>query len=240
MASFVETDPAEQDGALIQLRAYLAQHEARRGTRLPPERELCRTLGVSRSALRKALALLETEGRIWRHVGRGTFVGNRPLESMLAPGAVIDRVNPAQVMEARMHIEPELARLAALHATRSDLEEMRRCMTKSRQSRSWRVYETWDNNLHRAIACATHNPLLLSLFDSLNAVRRAVVWGRLRATRLPAPEHHSFDDHEALVDAIAERDLEGAAACMRAHLCNVRARLTGNGVQPARSSASAR
>lgn len=213
------------DGALVQLRAYLTQHGLGRGERLPPERELCATLGISRTALRHALAQLEAEGRIWRHVGRGTFVGNRPLEGGIDLGAVTNKVNPAQVMEARLHVEPELARVAALHATAEDLREMQYCMAQSRRSRSWRVYETWDNNLHRAIACATHNPVLLALFDSLNAVRRAVVWGRLRATRLPTPQHHSFAEHERLVGAIAERDLAQAAACMHAHLQSVRENL---------------
>ncbi|TIW47875.1 MAG: GntR family transcriptional regulator, partial [Mesorhizobium sp.] len=61
--------------ALVQLQAYLAQMDHAGETRLPAERELSESLGVSRGDLRKALAVLEKDGRIWRHVGRGTFVG---------------------------------------------------------------------------------------------------------------------------------------------------------------------
>ncbi len=64
--------------------------------------------------------------------------------------------------------------------------------------------------------------MLLALFDTLNSVRRAVVWGRLRSNKLkPDPDHHSFAEHEALVEAIAERDMERAAENMRRHLESV-------------------
>ena len=68
--------------------------------------------------------------------------------------------------------------------------------------------------------------LLLGLFDVLNAIRRTVVWGRLRADGArPPKDHHSFTDHQRIVDAIADRDLGGAAAAMRAHLQQVERRL---------------
>ena len=68
----------EAQGALIQLRAYLTQQNLPASTRLPAERELCEILGVSRGELRKALAILEGHGELWRHVGKGTFIGARP------------------------------------------------------------------------------------------------------------------------------------------------------------------
>ena len=91
---------------------------------------------------------------------------------------------------------------------------------------TWRQYENWDNRLHRPVAEASHNALLLALFDTLNAVRRTVVWGRLRndVDRPPA-DHHSFREHEAFVDAIGDRDLAAATAAMDRHLHAVQANL---------------
>ena len=63
------------NGALVQLRAYIAQGGFAVDDRLPPERVLCETLGVTRSGLRRAFAVLESEGSVRRHVGRGTFIG---------------------------------------------------------------------------------------------------------------------------------------------------------------------
>lgn len=209
----------EEEGALTQLRAYLAQAELMEDARLPPERQLCQALGISRAELRKALAQLEAEGQLWRHVGKGTFVGSRPIDTFADLAAITKRTNPAEVMRTRLLIEPVVARLAALSATSEQIAEMRLCLRKSRAAPSWRQYENWDNRLHRVIAESTQNTLLLALLDTLNAVRRAVAWGRLRHNKVkPDPDHHSFAEHDALVDAIEDRDMDRAAKAMRRHL----------------------
>ena len=113
-----------------------------------------------------------------------------------------------------------------MHATAGDLRRLTACLLGARRAETWRQYETWDNRLHRAIAEAAHNPALTAVFDTLNAVRRTVVWGRLHddAPRPPA-DHHSFAEHDAIVAAIGERDRAAAAARMRLHLQNVEALL---------------
>lgn len=212
--------------ALVQLQAFLAQMDISGETRLPAERELCESLGVSRGDLRKALMVLEKDRRIWRHVGKGTFVGSGPVEETIGISEIAGRTNPADVMRARLIIEPEIAREAALHATLDDIAAMRRSMIHTRDAATWRQYENMDNLLHRQIAQASRNNVLLGLFDVLNAVRRTVVWGRLRSDGAhPPADHHSFADHEHIVDAIAERDMAGAAAAMRLHLQQVERRL---------------
>lgn len=223
-----DVDSATRSGAhaaLTQLQAFLAQENPPTNTRLPPERELCEILGVRRSELRKALAIMEEEGQLWRHVGRGTFVGARPTEPTdLA--ALAARTNPAEVMRTRILIEPEIAREAALHASAANVEAMREVMSKSREAENWRQYESLDNNLHRLIADASRNEVVVALFDALNAVRRAVVWGRLRSSHeRPPADHHSFAEHERIVAAIAERDRDGAADAMRIHLMTVQRKL---------------
>jgi GntR family transcriptional regulator, uxu operon transcriptional repressor len=212
--------------ALTQLRAYLAQRDAAE-TRLPPERELCDILGVSRGELRKALAIMEHEGRLWRHVGKGTFIGGRPDREAADLRTIAARTNPAEVIRTRLIIEPEIAREAALNATSDEIATMHTMMQRSREAQSWRQYESLDNHLHRQIAESTHNTVVLMLFDALNVVRRTVVWGRLRAQHSrPPDDHHSFAEHERIVAMIAERDRDGAARAMRDHLRSVESHLT--------------
>lgn len=212
--------------ALVQLQAFLAQMDLSGETRLPAERELCESLGVSRGDLRKALMVLEKDRRIWRHVGKGTFVGSGPVEETIGISEIAGRTNPADVMRARLIIEPEIAREAALHATLDDIAAMRQSIAHTRVAATWRQYENVDNLLHRQIAQASRNNVLLGLFDVLNAVRRTVVWGRLRSDGAhPPADHHSFADHENIVEAIADRDMSGAAAAMRLHLQQVERRL---------------
>jgi len=216
-AAFPETGGG---AALDRLRAFLG--EVPLDGRLPPERDLAVTLGVSRAELRKALSALERDGVLWRHVGKGTFLGSRPIDTVADVAAMTRRTNPSEVMQARLSLEPEIVRLAALNATAADVAEMRNCIARTHQAETWRQYEAWDNRLHRTIGEAAQNGLLLGLLDTLNAVRRAVTWGRLRQEPLrPSPDHHSFAEHDEIVQAIADRDPARAAAAMRAHLRSV-------------------
>jgi len=206
------------------LKEYLADQEFAMNGRLPPERELCIELGLSRGSLRKAMSVLEAEGQIWRHVGRGTFFGPRPILNLSDVEYLNEHSRPAEVFEARLAIEPQLAKLAALHATTSNFSEMRRCIRMCKSAGEWRIYESWDNNFHQAIAKATCNKLLISLFDTLNIVRRSTVWGQLRSTKLPPSDHPSFPEHEAIYEAIVGRDGDLAAHHMRDHLRTVKNR----------------
>lgn len=214
-------------GALVQLRAYIAQGEFARNDRLPPERKLCQHLGVSRSELRRAFTVLELEGAIWRHVGRGTFIGDGPGSGEHPSiSAIAKKTTPSEVMHARALLEPILTREAALHATAEDVEELRKIAAKARKANTWREYEALDNQFHRLIAESTQNTPLVAMFDQLNALRRTVVWGRLRKrTDHPPKDHHSFNEHDAILEAIENRDANLSETGMRQHLQSVIASL---------------
>jgi GntR family transcriptional regulator, uxu operon transcriptional repressor len=204
------------------LKCFIAEGALQHNARLPAERALCGQFGVSRAELRKALAVLEADGLIWRHVGRGTFVGAQPVLNLADIAYLGELASPAQVMIARIAVEPELARLAAVFGTRNDFDAILDWTRRCRTAQDWRSYEASDNNLHRAIARATHNKLLLHLFDTLNTVRRSTVWGQWRTTAGPGPDHFSFDQHDTIYQAITARDGAQAAEAMRNHLHEVR------------------
>ena len=207
------------------LKQFINDGAFRHNDRLPPERALSVQFGVTRTDLRKALAALEEDGLVWRHVGRGTFIGARPVVNLADVTFLGELASPSQVMTARIAIEPELARLAALVGARSDIEAIRHWARRCRTAPDWRTYEAADNNLHHTIARATHNKVLLYLFDMLNTVRRSTVWGQRRTTVRPPADHFSFDQHDAIHAAIAVRDDALAARLMREHLIAVRDRV---------------
>jgi len=207
------------------LRQFVTDSRFEHNARLPPERELCVTLNVTRGELRKALSDLEADGLVWRHVGRGTFIGSRPVLNLNDVGYLEKLARPMKVIEARLAIEPELARLAAIHGAKADFDEIWTCGQKCENARDWRSYEAWDNNFHLAIAKATHNKVLIHLFETLNVVRRSIVWGQLRSTNLPPRSHASFAQHDAIIAAISARDASGADSLMREHLLSVRDRV---------------
>lgn len=212
------------EGALVQLRAYIAQAQFDTNDRLPSERVLCDELGVPRSELRKAFAVLEADGSVWRHVGRGTFIGNGSSghSDVSSIAALAKRTNPREVMYARLVLEPMLAREAAMHATAEHVEELIKICRNSQVAKTWREYEALDNQFHSLIATTTQNTPLIAMFDQLNALRRTVVWGRLRdRPDHPPTDHPSFVEHQAILDAIENRDAGNACASMRKHLQSV-------------------
>ena len=215
--------------AAILLESYIEDQRLAPQARIPPERQLCEELGISRGELRKALSVLEAEGKIWRHVGRGTFVGSRPLDRMDEIAALITRTNPAEVMQARLLLEPGLARIAAIQATTADVDRMRLCSKRKDAAVDWYTYERWDGGFHQAVAEGAHNTILLTLFNALNTVRDATEWGRLRKSRLKdAHRQRSSRQHLAIIDAIISRDQEQAETAMRDHLKSVQKSLLGS------------
>ncbi|MDU8944758.1 FadR/GntR family transcriptional regulator [Ovoidimarina sediminis] len=221
----------EASATLDALRGMLAGQAYRPGDRLPPERELKDRLGVTRTALRKALDALEREGLIWRHVGKGTFVSGPITGSQLNSLSDLSRtVSPLHMMRTRLALEPAIAREAAINASPAGLASIESSRDAARAAQSWDDYEANDDIFHRAIAEATGNTLLLALFDQLNQVRRAVAWDTVvRSSDCPAPDHTSFAEHDAITAAIAARNATAAHTAMSAHLGSVSARLFGDG-----------
>lgn len=222
---------AETSKAHQQIRSFIDQGGYAPGDRLPAERELIDSLGMSRTTLRKGLETLEREGSIWRHVGKGTFVASRSTVDNGFPelSTVSQQVTPVQMMRARLALEPAIAKEAAANATAASVARLHQVCENTHSANSWDTYEKNDDALHRAVAEAAGNVLLLSLFDHLNQVRRAVAWAQvIRVSDKPSRDHKSFIEHDLLIKAIEARDPVAAHSAMRDHLNSVAARLYGD------------
>jgi DNA-binding FadR family transcriptional regulator len=192
-------------------------------SKLPPERTLSQTLKVTRPRLRKALARLEADGKIWRHVGKGTFVGQPPIERELQISLLAETTNPMEVMEMRLVIEPRLAGFAAMRATPSLIAKMYRCIEKSEPPIDTHVYELWDATLHRIIAEAAQNNLLLSVLNIVNAMRKDPLWGELKELAVNPEKMRVYtDQHLRTIEAIEARNVRTAERLMTEHLDLVR------------------
>jgi GntR family transcriptional repressor for pyruvate dehydrogenase complex len=219
-----ESIDAASQRALSGLRALLAQHAAFPDRPLPPERDLATDFGVGRGSIRRALSILEAEGRIWRRQGKGTFAG--PARPSAAPtfAALASRTNFIEVMEARLHLEPSLAALAATRASAEQLAMLRRLVKETKQRQRAAAedpdgLELWDGALHRGIAEAAGNRLLLDIFELIDTIRVDPAWRTLRQRARTLDLLHGYSqDHDAIVRAIEERDPAAAATAMRGHL----------------------
>lgn len=187
--------------------------------RLPPERELSERFSVSRRTLRRALESLEAEALIWRHQGKGTFMGQPPDPTGALAAEIAGETHPLEVMEARLCIEPQLAALCAARANPADVGRMRALAARVVTAPDPDATELWDGALHRLIARTARNRPLLTAFSLLDEIRSKEGWRTLRSRARSAETLHVTDrQHHAIIDAIAAGAPEAAHALMRDHL----------------------
>lgn len=226
----IDSHRVERNDAQQQLKSFIDAGGYAPGDRLPAERELITSLNMSRSTLRKGLDALEREGTIWRHVGKGTFVSG-PEDADIFPGLkkLSQQITPVQMMRARLSLEPAITREAAANASAEAVRGIRDARDRAVSATTWDAYEAADDAFHRAVAEATGNVLLRSLYEHLNQVHRAVTWRQVvRKSDAPPREHTSFAEHDSILAAIEARDPVAAHSSMRNHLNSVSARLFGD------------
>lgn len=193
------------------------------GGRLPPERDLAIEFGASRSSVRKALKKIQAQGMVWRHVGKGTFVGRAPdfYEDLERRSGI--SATPREIFEARLGIEPLVAGSAALSASRRDLDSLWNSVEQLENACDWSEFEIWDRSFHRSVAVATQNLVFLSILETINSLRQSELWTRVTLPDLNSrTQRENTAMHRRIVEAVARQDMHGAAREMRMHLDMVR------------------
>ncbi len=169
---------------------------------------LARTLGVSQTPIRRALAILEAEG----------LVTNSYLSGFTA-SARLTRSEFADLFELRQLIEPAAAGLTAKRATPDQVDEIVRLGREmaGRASRGelvdYSAFARLDSQFHGAIVEATGNGMLRRSFEMMHA---HVHMFRLLFDRAITSE--AVAEHDAVIDAITRHDAPQAALAMRHHL----------------------
>lgn len=187
--------------------------------RLPTERELSESMGVGRRAVRFAMDQLLAEGLIWRKQGKGTFAGQAPDKTQMLAAEIVGETNFAEVMEARMCIEPTLAAMSARHALPADIDRMRNLARRTLEAVDPASIELWDGALHRLIARTASNKPLFTAFSMIDEIRANASWRGLRSKARSLETLKISDaEHHAIIDQIDAGNPQGAEAAMRGHL----------------------
>lgn len=187
--------------------------------RLPPERILCRELGVSRMSLRKALDALSQEGVIWRHVGKGTFIGGAPGSVHSNPANLGALTTLSDLLEARVNIEPACTRLAALRAEPRHLRLMEQYCLRASEAKDWNSWDEWDDLFHRSLAESGGNAILIGMMDFLLNAKRRSKWCIRNAVAFdPGLAAHYTSQHRKILFYVTKRDGARSEQAMRAHI----------------------
>jgi DNA-binding FadR family transcriptional regulator len=197
----------------------IASGELGHGARLPTERQLCETLGVSRIALREATQVLKMLGVLDSSPGRGTIVSaSAPYAAIQLMSLLVGTSRDAllHLIEARRVIEAAAARLAAQRADDAELDTMEACLERQHAALGDPVrFSEEDMVLHRTMVAAGHNPVLLQMLD---AVARSLWSARLQTGTIPGRLEKAYGFHSRLLAALRQHRPALAERVLLEHL----------------------
>jgi GntR family transcriptional repressor for pyruvate dehydrogenase complex len=199
------------------------------GSRLPSERELAETFGVSRPTVREAMVALEIQGFLEIRHGSGIHVTRIAPKSEGDGGLDLD-VGPFELIEARRAVEAEAAALAAISITDAEIAELEHLLAEMERGSSVEhdpgagpsEAERADRRFHVLIGQATRNSALVGVVEMLWDMRyRSPLCIEVLARAHAAGDRPRIGEHRAILNALIARDPKAARAAMREHLTRV-------------------
>lgn len=209
-------EPIQNQKAYVQvasqLRRYILEGKLKPGDKLPPERVLAEQFGTSRPPIREALSALEMLGLVETRTGYGTVVKLIPQESMPISSVAGDS-SPYDVLEARLSVEPAIARIACQRASEQDLQTIESILGQLKAAQAAQDYDAYnrvDADFHLALAKATHNEMLDKVGLVINVGMREKLWQTLKRSSLKIPSHieRYTNEHEAIFQSLMARNAD--------------------------------
>ncbi len=203
------------------LAARIAAGEPKVGERLPSERDLAQTFGVSRPTVREAVIALELDGLVEVKMGSGVYVrAKRPTGGKAGE----TDIGPFELLEARRAVEGEACAMAALRMTSETIAQLRALVDEmeDENARDVVMSEDADRRFHMAIVEATQNSAMIQAVRGLwDARSRSPQHQFLSQKVRAAGVKPRINEHAAIVEALNMRDPSAARAAMRDHLTRV-------------------
>ncbi|KAA0078858.1 FadR family transcriptional regulator [Mycolicibacterium sp. P9-64] len=201
------------------------------GDKLPTERELSEMLDVSRTVVRAAMTILDREGLVSVKRGRngGVTVASPQRDDAATRRSMREnRVSLGNAFDYRVIVESAAARMAAERRRTADVTQLRKLLSAmaaqiaraQKGEASPQLNTEWlslDSAFHLKIAESCRNDYL---FDAVANARRTM-WLPVGAI-FHHIEPNANDFHDAIIDAIEDRNGDLAAATMTEHINTTR------------------
>lgn len=193
--------------------------ELKPGDKLPTERELALQLNVSRTAIREALRSLEIMGVIYSKVGSGTFIKEMSLDILLDLFANILKKNDRliiELIEVRMLLEVEIAKLAARRINESKIKAIEKALElEEEEIKKGELGIKGDNAFHNELANAADN---LAMTSILNLCGELLSTTREAALKALGDPRIGLEHHRSILEAVKDGNEKEAERLMKEHL----------------------
>jgi GntR family transcriptional repressor for pyruvate dehydrogenase complex len=205
-----------------EMKDLITQGRLKWGEQLPTERELSETFKVSRTCVREAFRVLESQGFLESRPGNGTYVSNSAIDSLVQPLASFilkEKDYQLELFEMRRLLESQITYLAAERATPENMTKMEKILRRQEeQIANGETGLDFDSDFHHALAEAANNRILLHIINTTIEFqaesRESYLLGEERAKK-------SLAHHKKIFSAIKKGDGELAAKAMRGHIEDV-------------------
>jgi len=225
-------EPFKRKSSVIaeQLLEMIRSGEIQVGNKLPPERIIGEQMGVSRPSVREAISALQISGILETRPGDGTYVVRSPVadsepDSVIAVLETSD--SPYDILQARKAVEIGVVRLAIETATDEDLASLEKTWlerVEKGRTGNFEAYTMYGKDFHLSIAKATRNRVIIDMMDRLLDAMQQPLWVNMRKAyyeRNPSHIDEMLDVHNAIVNAIIDRDVEKAVQAIEADFDHV-------------------
>ena len=209
-----------EDQVIGQIQELIRSGDLRPGDKLPPERALAERFGIGRGYIRRALQKLDFYGVIKIQNQSGSYVSNigvTIIDGLLSNILTLEDADMDSLVDARLHIEPEIAGLAAERANKLAIERLRMVFNKHTK-------KTGDGNdameedilFHIRIAEAAGNAVLRSIIMILaqDIIQKTREIEGCEGNR----KSEALAEHQSILEAIEKGDRTEASAAMKLHL----------------------
>ncbi len=193
------------------------------GSKLPTEREMCESFGVSRTALREALRRLSARGLITIQKGSGMHVAEINIQDAINSlnlyyDLKFDKNLLSQFIEVRRLFEPEIAMLAARNRTEENIAELERNLREFETSDpdNTQLEADIDNKFHLTIVKSTSNPIMQITMEPIYSLlprMRNYIYANIEGEK-----EHTLKSHKGIFIAIKEKNEAQAREIMTDHL----------------------
>lgn len=211
------------DLIIAQIRELIISGSIHPGDRLPPERKLAERLGVTRSQVREAIHKLQIYGIVKVQPQSGTYVaglGIVAIEGLMTDILKLEKPDFKSLVDTRILLEKEAARLAAIHRSKDDLVHLTNALTcyEEKLIQGEGAVEE-DLLFHIKIAEASKNSVLKTLMMIItpDIVKSFIKLKVCNETN----NRKTIDEHRLILEMISEQNPEGAERAMEQHLLEV-------------------
>ncbi|MGX9935721.1 FadR/GntR family transcriptional regulator [Advenella kashmirensis] len=217
----VEREPVSEQ-VVTQLLGMVRAGNLKADDRLPSERELAQSFGVSRPTIREAVRALVVLGVLKTRHGGGIFVSSLRAEALLGPLQFflsLEETSVDTLYDARQLIEGGIAARAAKAAQAKDVAFLLALIEQQKSAiDDPQAYRKLDIAFHEYIHALGANPFLSRAASSLNTLGLEF---RTTASESREVIAQSLLDHDAIVAALGANDSAAAEQAMRLHMSNV-------------------